>query len=157
MRSRQLNKRIEIYQTVNVSDGFGGNTVYDELITSSWAKIETYDDKKQRQSDIGVADHSQQLKMVIRYRNDIAYNSINQFIMYRGVRYDFTISPNDMDFSNTFISLIAVREVIEDAGTLQPINADSNVILVNYKNRVEGNGGELSSEQCTETYIESLL
>ena len=36
MRSRGFNKRIDIYETTTVSDGFGGSTVSDTLVTSSW-------------------------------------------------------------------------------------------------------------------------
>lgn len=157
MRARQLNKRIEIYQTRTVSDGFAGETMYDELITSSWAKVETHDDKQQRQSEVGVDDYSQKLKITMRFRNDISYNSVNQFLMYRGLKYTFTVSPNDTDFSSTFITLIAQREVLEEVSLINPINPDANAIFTNYKNRVEANDGELSSETCAQEYIDSLL
>ena len=157
MRARQLNKRIEIYQVKTVYDGFSGKTVYDELITSSWAKVETHDDKRQQQNEVGIDDYSQKLKITMRFRNDVAYNSVNQFLMYRGVKYTFTVSPNDMDFSSTFITLIAQREVLKEVSLIEPINPDANTIFVNYKNRVEANDGELSSETCTQEYIDSLL
>ena len=53
MRSRKLSKRVEIWQTSNVSDGFGGNTIAETLITSSWAEVITLNNTN-RSTDIGI-------------------------------------------------------------------------------------------------------
>jgi len=39
MISRQYTRKIAIYKTTNVSDGYGGNTVSDVLIGSYWAEV----------------------------------------------------------------------------------------------------------------------
>ena len=39
MISRQYTRKIAIYKTTNVSDGYGGNTVTDVLIGSYWAEV----------------------------------------------------------------------------------------------------------------------
>ena len=156
MRARALNKRIEIWQTTEISDGFGGYKTFDQRITTSWAKVETKKDHK-RDAEVGMNDYSEQLTITMRYRKDIAYNSVNQFLMYRGVKYTFTMSPQDIDFSSTFISLTASRQKTKSVSVLQPIAADAETLVVNYKNRTEAKGGTLSSEDCTADYVNSLL
>ena len=86
MRSRKLSKRIEIWQTSNVSDGFGGNTVAETLIASSWAEIITLNNTN-RSTDIGITSATNTIKIKLRKRKDITYNSINQYIKYRGFKY----------------------------------------------------------------------
>lgn len=156
MRARALNKRIEIWQTTEISDGFGGNKTFDQRITTSWAKVETKKDHK-RDTEVGMNDYSEQLTITMRYRKDIAYNSLNQFLMYRGVKYTFTMSPQDIDFSSTFIKLTASRQKTKSVSVLQPIAADAETLVVNYKNRTEAKGGTLSSEDCTTDYVSGLL
>ena len=160
MRARALNKRIEIWQTTEISDGFGGYKTFDQRITTSWAKVETKKQHKrgdERDTEVGMNDYSEQLTITMRYRKDIAYNSVNQFLMYRGVKYTFTMSPQDIDFSSTFISLTASRQKTKSVSVLQPIAADAETLVVNYKNRTEAKGGTLSSEDCTTDYVNSLL
>ena len=86
MRSRGLNKRIELWNTVPVKDGAGGSTNYDQLISSSWAKVETAKATASKLNEIGLDDLSEKLLITVRFRNDLPYNGTNQFIMYRGFR-----------------------------------------------------------------------
>lgn len=107
-------------------------------------------------NEIGLDDLSEKLLITVRFRNDLPYNGTNQFIMYRGLKYSFILSPMDVNFSSSFVKIIATRNIVNSVAVLEPINPDSNTIYVNYKNRVEGNNGLLSSEQCTLEYIEGL-
>ena len=121
MRARQFNRKIEIWQTTNVADGFGGSsTPTNELITTSWAAIRTHKDTR-RDTDVGVSDYSEKLDITMRYRNDIQYNSVNQFLMYRGVKYTFTMSPMNMDFNEAFITLTASRQKTNSVPIINPI------------------------------------
>ena len=73
MRARSLDKKIEIRSNSPVSDGFGGNTVSDTLIASSWAKVETSKTSSSNLNEIGLNDLAFNLKITLRKRNDIAY------------------------------------------------------------------------------------
>tara|TARA_R110001583_G_scaffold114132_1_gene264582 strand:- start:7639 stop:8004 length:366 start_codon:yes stop_codon:yes gene_type:complete len=120
MRSRKLSKRIEIWQTSNVSDGFGGNTVAETLITSSWAEIVTLNDTN-RSTDIGITSATNTIKVRLRKRNDITYNSINQYLKYRGFKYIIKNQPFNVGFKNDIIEILAVKEEIKTVAEIAPI------------------------------------
>ncbi len=109
MRSRKLSKRIEIWQTSNVSDGFGGNTVAETLIASSWAEIITLNNTN-RSTDIGITSATNTIKVRLRKRNDLTYNSINQYLKYRGFKYIIQNQPFNVGFRDDVIEIIAVKE-----------------------------------------------
>ena len=123
MRSRKLSKRIEIWQTSNVSDGFGGNTVAEILIASSWAEITTLNDVN-RSTDIGITSSTNTIKVRLRKRNDITYNSINQYLKYRGFKYIIKNQPFNVDFRDDVIEIIAVKEELKTANEIAPILID---------------------------------
>ena len=120
MRSRKLSKRIEIWQTSNASDGFGGNTVVETLITSSWAEVTTLNNTN-RSTDIGITSATNTIKIKLRKRNDITYNSINQFIKYRGYKYIIQNQPFNVGFRDEVIEILAVKEEIKTVIQLSPI------------------------------------
>jgi len=156
MRARQLNRKVYIWQTIKIEDGFGGSKTYNELITSSWAAVRTHKDTR-RDTEVGVSDYSEKLDITMRYRNDIRYNSVNQFLMYKGVKYTFTMSPMNMDFNEAFVTLTASRQKTNSVEVLEPINPDANTIFVNYKNRVVADGGTFEADECVSTYIENNM
>ena len=112
MRSRKLSKRIEIWQTSNVSDGFGGNTIAETLITSSWAEVITLNNTN-RSTDIGITSATNTIKIKLRKRNDLTYNSINQFIKYRGCKYIIQNQPFNVGFKDEVIEILAVKEELK--------------------------------------------
>ena len=120
MRSRKLSKRIEIWQTSNAPDGFGGNTVAETLITSSWAEVITLNNTN-RSTDIGITSATNTIKIKLRKRNDITYNSINQFIKYRGYKYIIQNQPFNVGFRDEVIEILAVKEEIKTVIQLSPI------------------------------------
>ncbi len=120
MRSRKLSKRIEIWQTSNVSDGFGGNTVAETLIARSWAEIITLNDTN-RSTDIGITSATNTIKIRLRKRNDLTYNSINQFIKYRGAKYIIKNQPFNVGFRDDTIEIIAVKEELKTVNDISPI------------------------------------
>ena len=125
MRSRKLSKRIEIWQTSNVSDGFGGNTVAETLITSSWVEIITLNDVN-RSTDIGITSATNSIKVRLRKRKDITYNSINQYLKYRGFKYIIKNQPFNVGFRDDVIEIIAVKEDLRSVSEITPIVPVSN-------------------------------
>jgi len=156
MRARQLNRKIEIWQTREVKDGFGGTKMYNEIITTSWAAVRTQRDTS-RDIEVGVGDYSERLEITLRYRNDIVYNSVNQFLIYRGVKYTFTMSPMNTDFNQAFVVLSASRQKTNSVPILEPINKDVNTIFTNYKNRVLADGGIFEADDCVKDYIQNQI
>ena len=120
MRSRKLSKRIEIWQTSNVSDGFGGNTVDGTLITSSWAEIITLNDVN-RSTDIGITSATNTIKVRLRKRKDLTYNSVNQYLKYRGFKYIIQNQPFNVGFRDDVIEILAVKEELKTANEIAPI------------------------------------
>ena len=123
MRSRKLSKRIEIWQTSNVSDGFGGNTVAETLIASSWAEIITLNDVN-RSTDIGITSATNSIKVRLRKRKDITYNSINQYLKYRGFKYIIQNQPFNVGFRDDVIEILAVKEELKTLIQMAPILMD---------------------------------
>jgi len=156
MRARGLNKKVYIWQTKTISDGFSSNIVYNELITSSWAKIETAKSTAGDLNSIGLENNSINLMITVRYRNDIEYHGINQFISYGGVNYMFVQAPNEVNLNRTFVKLITTRVKDENIQELSPINPDSDTIFINYKNRVIANNGVFEAEDCVKEFINTL-
>ena len=120
MRSRKLSKRIEIWQTSNVSDGFGGNTVAETLIASSWAEIITLNNTN-RSTDIGITSATNTIKVRLRKRNDITYNSVNQYLKYRGFKYIIQNQPFNVGFRDDVVEILAVKEELKTANEIAPI------------------------------------
>ena len=120
MRSRKLSKRIEIWQTSNVSDGFGGNTVDGTLIASSWAEIITLNNTN-RSTDIGITSATNTIKVRLRKRKDLTYNSVNQYLKYRGFKYIIQNQPFNVGFRDDVIEILAVKEELKTANEIAPI------------------------------------
>ena len=124
MRARRFNKRIEIWQTAIVSDGFGGNTSSNTLITSSWAEIKSLNVSNRigkSSSDFGINNTQLGVMVTVRLRNDITYNSINQYIKYAGDEYTISSFPENKNFDNSYITFIAVKEDLKSVTTISPI------------------------------------
>ena len=174
--SRQFTKRVQIWQTANVADGFGGNTIEDTLIASSWAKVETMGISgrlSNRTTDLGITETNQGVLFKLRKRNDLVYNSINQYIMYRNAKYIINSFPDNIDFNDTYIEIIASREALKTVSEIIPIGgvafpytfdfiltskAETATEINNaYKLRIESDGGILTSETCSYDYIYSIL
>jgi hypothetical protein len=159
--SRALNKVIEFYQTKNVSDGVGGYKVFNEYITESWAEVKTFNNGSRSAdlSQFGINDTSSAILITTRKREDINYNSVNQFIRYGGVNYVVTTYPTDVDFKHSFIQFIAVRQVTKKVSIIAPINPDTNKVYIDYLERVEDDypvRGLITSAECTRAFIDGL-
>jgi len=74
MIARQYDKRIKIYGTTTVSDGFGGNTTSEVLIGSFWAEIKQ--NSAFRDTAIGMSNIKRTTlshKLCGRLKNDTAF------------------------------------------------------------------------------------
>lgn len=154
MSARRFRKRIEVWQTLEVADGYGGFTVSEQLITTTWADLKTIDSKKQN-TDFGVNTNQLAVMCTVRKRNDFYYNTLNQFIKYAGNKYTIISFPENKNFDNSFITFIAVKEDLKAANIVTPI--DSASIYTNYESRVTPNGGTELNQTCQTEFIQDLL
>ena len=108
MRARGLNKRIEVWQTTSASDGYGGQGIAENIITTTWAKLETLDSTQV--TALGLDYTKSSLLVTTRKREDFNYNSKTIYIKYNSVKYAITSFPTDENFTHAFITFIAQRE-----------------------------------------------
>ena len=85
MISRQYTRKIAIYKTTNVSDGYGGNTVTDVLIGSYWAEVKQNSSFKD--NSIGKSDIKNNYSFKIRANDNLTPDIDNLSIIYKGSKY----------------------------------------------------------------------
>lgn len=115
-RSRKYTKRVEIWETTNVSDTFGGITVSEALLTTSWANVKTASNNSRytkRLTDLGITDPTNAIIVTLRLRNDVLYNAITMYLKYAGVKYIIQNAPVNIDFVGHEVEIIATRESIK--------------------------------------------
>ena len=83
MRSRKYSKRVEIWQTTGVADGYGGSTVTEALLLKSWARLRTIN--PERLTALGLTDTTHAIQLGLRHRNDLDYNQEGLFIKYNDI------------------------------------------------------------------------
>lgn len=113
MNSRDLNKRIAIYSTEPVSDGFGGFTTSGTLVGNSWAKIESVSPGKAKSlTDYGIDDPQNTIQITARKREDLVYNLEWHYVIYRGSEYKIVSTPTNTNFEDRFITFMATKKSI---------------------------------------------
>ena len=159
MRSRRFRKRIEVWQLENVSDGFGGIKAANEMkLTTTWADIRSLSANSRYQSggtDFGINNTQLGVMITVRKRNDLTYNTMNQFIKYNNEKYTIISFPENKNFDNSTITFIAVKRDRKYIPTIESI--DVNAIYDNYESRVLTNGGVISAEECQKDFIQTLI
>ena len=126
-----------------------------------------------RTTDLGITETNQGVLFTLRKRNDLAYNSINQYILYRGTKYIINSFPDNVNFNDSYIEISASRETQKIVNDISPIGGiafdyffdfiltskaeTATEINAAYKLRVETDGGLLTSESCSYDYIYSIL
>lgn len=111
MNSRDLTKRIELFQTTAVSDGFGGYSTSSVSLGESWAKIESLQPGKMNNLEqFGQINPNNSIFVTVRKRNDLDYNMQNMFFTYRGRTYTITTSPTNIDFTDRWIKFTGSLE-----------------------------------------------
>lgn len=104
MISRQYTRKIAIYKTTNVSDGYGGNTVTDVLIGSYWAEVKQNSSFKD--NSIGKSDIKNNYSFKIRANSALTPDIDNLSIIYKGSKY----VVNDLRYDDElfrFVNIIA--------------------------------------------------
>lgn len=112
MKSRAFNKRIEIWETTKVPDGFGGNTVSESLLKSTWANIKTLSSERQDQltTQFGLLDASSTIQITVRKRNDTVYDYQTLFIKYRNAKYAIITYAVNEGFEDRIEKFICAKE-----------------------------------------------
>lgn len=106
MLARKYTKRIEVWKTTNVSDGYGGQTVNDELLFSMWANVETK--RASRTNENGQNDNFVQTIFTVRNRYDLDLSIKDNFIKYNGLVYNIETLLN-VDLDNIDLQIVATQ------------------------------------------------
>lgn len=105
MISRKYTKRVEIYGTTEIYDGFAGSTVSTALLGSSWCHIKTV--SRDRYVNLGLQSEQQAIEVYLRHRNDLDYMQDGIFLKYNGKEWVIS-SLTDMDLEGVEIRLMAI-------------------------------------------------
>jgi len=85
MLARQYSRKIDIYKTATVPDGYGGNTVNDVLIGSYWAEVKQ--NSAYKDNSIGMANFKNNYSFKIRASLKLDMDINNLSIIYNGLKY----------------------------------------------------------------------
>lgn len=102
MLSRKYTKAISIWQSVEVSDGYGGSTIINTLFYSMWANVTTK--RAYLQNENGQNDNIVQTVFTIRNRYDIDLSIKDNYIKYNGLVYNIDSILNK-DLNNIDIEI----------------------------------------------------
>lgn len=94
MISRQYSRKIDIYTTIDVPDGFGGNTVATDFVASVWAEVSQ--NSSFRDNTIGNYDLKKTYSFKVRANSLITPESVNISIIYNGQKY----VANDISYAD---------------------------------------------------------
>ena len=113
MRARGFTKRIEIWGNTRVSDGFGGYTNTEALITTSWAKLETFNVSKRsgNATDFGLIDLNNAINITLRENPNLTIDTKNNYIKYRGDKYIINTAAVNVNFKDNLIKFVATKEI----------------------------------------------
>ena len=86
MLARKYTKQIEIWKTTTVADGFGGNTVTDELDFAMWANVTAK--TASRLNENAQNDNFVQTVFTIRNNPNLAISIKDNFVKYNSLIYN---------------------------------------------------------------------
>lgn len=109
-RARAYTKRIELHRSTKSADGFGGNTMTTAKVADLWAKLETLDKMKFRQTDLGTLDLANSVQVTVRDNPNISINYKTDFIIYRSENYFISDRPLITNFEDNYITFIMTRQ-----------------------------------------------
>jgi head-tail adaptor len=104
MIARELSRKVEIYKTESVEDGFGGYTIEDVLIGKFWANVSQI--SSFRDNTNGGSYIKDNFSFKIRNNSTINVDKDNLSIVYRGAKY----VVNDVQYDDElfrFVNIIA--------------------------------------------------
>lgn len=102
MIARQYTRKIQIYKTTTVSDGYGGNTVTDVLIGSYWAEVQQ--NSAFRDNAVGKSDIKNNYSFKIRANSNITIEMDNLSIIYHNKKY----AVNDLRYDDELFRFINI-------------------------------------------------
>lgn len=105
MRARKYTKKIELWQTSNVSDGYSGIVSTSALIDTVWCEIKT-NNSTYRDTELGKTETTNKLIVNLRKRSDFDYNSKTLFFKYRGKVYRIVSEPINVNFEDREIQIV---------------------------------------------------
>lgn len=111
MRARKYNKKIQIWQTAPVSDGFGGNIISETLLSNAWCKLITNPKNANRQTDFGETETFDRLAIQLRKNKNLVYDPKTMFFKYRGIDYNMVSEPTNIGFEDREIEIIIVKRI----------------------------------------------
>jgi head-tail adaptor len=158
LRARGFSKRVELWQVVEAADGFGGYTMTEQLITRTWASVRSLSGRayKDLLTDFGVNVANLAVTITLRFRNDLNYTNLNQFIKYNGDKYIILSFPEDKNFDHRFITFIAYKEPDKTANILEPLDEVGSIFDA-YSERVTDAGATLCTGGCQKNFINDLI
>ena len=102
MIARKYNRKIEIWKTESIEDGFGGNLPMDVLIGSFWSEVSQ--NSAFRDNQVGTSEIKNNWSFKIRQNPTIIPDIDNLFIIYRNNKY----IVNDIRFNDEFFREINI-------------------------------------------------
>jgi len=105
MRRKYLD-RVYVYRHTPTADGYGGNTLTETLLASSWAGVESLSAFKLTQ--FGLDTSKQSIRVRMRYRSDVDYKSEGVFLKYKTKEWIPT-SIENVGLENEEIIIIATE------------------------------------------------
>lgn len=106
MIARKYTKQVQIWKTTKVSDGYGGNTVTEEVDFTVWANVTAK--RAFRLNEEGQNDNNVQTIFTIRNRATLDISIKDNFIKYNGLIYNIDSILNK-DLDNIDIELVATQ------------------------------------------------
>lgn len=102
MIARELSRKIQIYKTSNVEDGFGGYTIEDVLIGSFWANVRQLSSFRDNANGGSYIKDNYSFK--IRNNSTINVDLDNLIIVYRGAKY----VVNDVSYDDELFRFVNI-------------------------------------------------
>jgi head-tail adaptor len=106
MIARKYDRIIEMWKTVTVADGYGGNVVTTELDYSLWSNVTTK--QSSRTNENGQNDNFVQAIFTVRNNPNINISIKDNFIVYNSVTYNID-SVLNIDLDNIDIQIQATQ------------------------------------------------
>ena len=131
-RARKYNKKIQLWQTAPIVNEWGGNTVSETLLTTTWCEIKT-PNTTYRSTEFGITDTTDTIVLRLRKRNDLTYNSENQFFKYRGKRYIIESEPINIGFEDREIQITLKKEMLKGVNEVPPIGGNAFPYTFNFQ------------------------
>lgn len=152
-RARKYTKRIDIYFTNKISDGFGGNRTQENYLYSLWVMINTLNANSSfnnRQSDLGTYDKANSLRLLFRYNPQLDFNYKNMYFVYEGSKYFIQTKSVEINETKSEVEIFATRQndVI--------IGDNFFNLYKTYVERVNSLGGMIENPTCLQNNIKEI-